>query len=350
MASYKLMKAQIGKQATHGTPVTVTKQVPWNVRYEDQTQRHTLPWDAGTWTPTTIYATAATMVGMTISGSAHFEMLPFLLRGLITADAYTEAGEGEAVTYTYNYVVGPTSVGTPLPSTYLVGTVGTNIGGTGPAVRLSDVYTNTLRLAANINDKIVSFEADMFGTTIDDASGAGYAFEAVTLPANLELINGLEGVIRYQDAGTTGGDFLTMTDFDCTILDWELNIDPGIEPLWCLTDETNTFVGVKFQDPEITFSPIVRTNATTYAAIRGKANARTYQEVQLYIVDVVGAAVRSLTVNMTGLWDVVPTVHDEQDGEVVMKPVFRCQTPVTQTTTPHYCEIIVTNKVPWDIP
>ena len=47
----------------------------------------------------------------------------------------------------------------------------------------------------------------------------------------------------------------------------------------------------------------------------------------------------SLTINMTGRWDVVPTVHDEQDGEVVIKPTFLVETPHTQTTTPHWMTI-----------
>ncbi|WP_289460418.1 hypothetical protein, partial [Klebsiella pneumoniae] len=81
------------------------------------------------------------------------------------------------------------------------------------------------------------------------------------------MINALKGVIRYQDATTTGGDFATMTDFECSILDWEWTLDTGIEPAWCLTDETTTWTALKYTQPVCEFKPIVRTSATTYAAV-----------------------------------------------------------------------------------
>ena len=76
----------------------------------------------------------------------------------------------------------------------------------------------------------------------------------------------------------------------------------------------------------------MRTTTATYAAIKRKADARTYQELQLYIPGS-DPATRYLRINMTGRWDVVATAHDEQDGEVVMKPTFLVETPHTQTTT-----------------
>ena len=62
---------------------------------------------------------------------------------------------------------------------------------------------------------------------------------------------------------------------------------------------------------------------------------------------IAGTTGHDLTVNMTGLWDVIPTVHDDQDGEVVMRPTFRCQTPHTQTTTPHWLTMIVESTNNW---
>ena len=137
-----------------------------------------------------------------------------------------------------------------------------------------------------------------------------------------------------------------MTDFECSILDWELTIDTGIEPAYCLTDETTTWSALKYTSPSVEFKPIVRTTTATYAAIKAKSDARTYQELQLLIAGAVSPG-SSLTVNMTGLWDVVPTAHDDQDGEVVMKPTFRCQTPHLQTTTPHYLTILVGSTHNW---
>ena len=337
MASTKFNKAQVDLQSDFGTASNPTIQVPWRGTYEDKRQRHTAEYDAGTWTPTTIVAEVGSETAVTFEGTAFFELIPVLLN----SGFEDVAPSGTSI---HTYVVSPAAVAVPKPLTALLGTVGTDIGGTGEAVKLKDLYLKTLTLSANINDKAVMVKAEFFGTTYDDNSGAGYEFIAVGLPATMEVINGLKGVIRYLDATATGGVFAVMTDFVCTILDWELVIDTGIEPAWCLTDEVTTWSALKYTSPSCEFKPIVRTNATTYAAVKGKADARTYQEVQLFIA---GTAGHDLDVRMTGLWDVVATAHDEQDGEVVMKPTFRCQTPHTQTTTPHFLSIINESTHAW---
>lgn len=345
MASSKFNKAQVGLQTAIGTGLAATAmsiQVPWKGTYEDKRQRHTAEYDAGTWTPTTIVADVGYETAATFEGTAFFEMLPVLLNS-------GWADVAPSATYLHTYEVSPAAVGVPMPLTALFGTVGTNIGGTGPAVLLKDLFLKTLTLSANINDKAVMVKAELFGSTFDaNTANAGYAFDTVSLPATMEVINGLKGVIRYLDAGTTGGiaTFTGMTDFECTILDWELTIDTGIEPAYCLTDETTTWSALKYTTPVVQFKPIVRTNATTYAAIKGKADARTYQQVQLHLPGAVSPG-SYMTVSMTGLWDVIPTAHDEQDGEVVMKPTFTCQTPHTQTTTPHYLTMLVNSTHNW---
>ena len=314
-------------------------QVPWKGMYEDRRQRHTAEYDAGTWTPTTIVADVGFETFATFEGTAFYEMIPVLLNSGF-------ADVAPSVTYLHTYAVSPAAVGVPMPLTALFGTVGTYIATTAPAVMLKDLFLKTLTLSANINDKVVMVKAEMFGSTFDDNSAAGYAFDSVGLPATMEVINGLKGVIRYQDAdATTGGNFLTMTDFECSILDWELTIDTGIEPAYCLTDETTTWSALKYTSPSVEFKPIVRTTTATYAAIKAKSDARTYQEVSLHLPGAVSPG-SYLTFNMTGLWDVVPTAHDEQDGEVVMKPTFRCQTPHTQTTA-HYLTVLAASTHNW---
>ena len=342
MASSKFNKAQVGLQTAIGTGLAATAmmiQVPWKGMYEDRRQRHTAEYDAGTWTPTTIVADIGYETFATFDGTAFFEMMPVLFNSGF-ADVEPTA------TYLHTYVVSPAAIAAPMPLTALFGTVGTYIATTAPAVLLKDLFLKTLTLSANINDKAVMVKAEMFGSTFDDNSAAGYAFDTVALPATMEVINGLKGVIRYQDAATTGGNFLTMTDFECSILDWELTIDTGIEPAYCLTDETTTWSALKYTSPSVEFKPIVRTTTATYAAIKTKSDARTYQELQLLIAGAVSPG-SSLTVNMTGLWDVVPTAHDDQDGEVVMKPTFRCQTPHTQTTTPHFLTVLAASTHNW---
>ena len=342
MASSKFNKAQVGLQTAIGTGLAATAmaiQVPWKGMYEDRRQRHTAEYDAGTWTPTTIVADVGFETFATFEGTAFYEMIPVLLNSGF-------ADVAPSVTYLHTYVVSPSAVGVPMPLTALFGTVGTYIATTAPAVLLKDLFLKTLTLSANINDKAVMVKSEMFGSTFDDNTAAGYAFDSVTLPATMEVINGLKGVIRYQDAATTGGNFLTMTDFECSILDWELTIDTGIEPAYCLTDEATTWSALKYTSPSVEFKPIVRTTTATYAAIKAKADAKTYQELQLHLPGAVSPG-SYLTINMTGLWDVVPTAHDEQDGEVVIKPTFRCQTSHLQTTTPHYLTVLVGSTHNW---
>lgn len=347
MASTKFNKVQVALQSAFGTPIgatSMTTVLPYKGTYEDKRYRHEAEWDAGTWTPTTIVQEVATEVAMTLEGTAFFELIPVLLNSGFADVAPTG-------TYIHTYWVNPAAVATPMPLTALVGTVGTSIGGTGPAVQLSDLYLKTLTLSANINDKVVMVKAEFFGTTYSDNSGAGYAFDAsgCALPSTMEMINGLKGVISYKDSTTTGvtegNPFESLTPFACTVLDWELVIDTGIEPAWCTTNNVLTWAALKYTQPSCEFKPIIRTSATTYAAVKGKAEAETYQDVQLQLSG--SSAARGLSINMTGLWDVVPTVHDEQDGEVVMKPTFRAKTPHTQTTTPHWLTIINTSTHNW---
>ena len=335
MASTKFNMAQVGLQTAIGTGLAATAmdlRVPWRGTYEDKRQIHVAEEDTGTWTPTTRVALASTETAATFEGTAFYEMMPVLLNSGF-ADVEPSA------TYLHTYTVSPTAVGAPMPLTALFGTVGTYIATTAPAVLLKDLCLKTLTLSANINDKIVMCKAEMFGSTFDDNSAAGYAFDdsMVAAPTMTE-INGLRGVIRYKDVTTTGGVFTGMTDFECSILDWELVIDTGIEPAYCLTDETTTWTSLKYTQPVCTFKPIVRTTTATYAAIKAKSDARVYQELQLYLPGAVPGT-HYLRFDMTGRWDVVATAHDEQDGEVVMKPTFLVETPHTQVTTPHWLTV-----------
>ena len=258
------------------------------------------------------------------------------------------------VTSLHTYAVSPAAVGVPKPLSVLAGTVSMagGAGGTpfvtGPAVKLIDQYVKKINLSANVNDKAVMVKAETFGTTYDSGTAdAGFAFiTPITFPATMQPINGLKGVISTLAAGTTGGVFAGMLAMSCVVLDWEWELDTGIEPAWCLTDNVTTWSSLKYTAPSCTFKPIVRTSTVSYTAIKRAADARTYQELQLYIVGS-DPATRYLKINMTGRWDVVPTVHDEQDGEVVMKPTFLVETPHTQTTDPHWLTIYNMSTHAW---
>ena len=263
MASSKFNRAQVGLQTAIGTGLAATAMtinVPWRGMYEDKRQIHVAEEDTGTWTPKTRVALASPETGATFEGTAFYEMIPVLLNSGF-------ADVAPSASYLHTYSVSPTAVGAPMPLTALFGTVGTVIAGTEPAVLLKDLLLKTLTLSANINDKVVKVKGEFFGSTYDDNTAAGYAFDADpgTQPTMTE-INGLRGVLRYEDVDTTGGVFATMTDLSCVMLDWELVIDTGIEPAYCLTDEVTTWSALKYTAPVCTFAPIVRTSSTTYAA------------------------------------------------------------------------------------
>jgi hypothetical protein len=338
MASSKFNKVQAALQTAKGSYVAPTIQLPWKATYEDKRQVHVAEYDAGAWTPTGIVAEVGSETAMAFEGTAFFELMPVLFNSGLADVAPT-------ATYLHTYTVSPAAVAVPMPLSVLAGTVSMpgGAGGTpfvtGPAIKFIDQYVKTVNLSANINDKIVMVKAETFGTTYDSGTAdAGFAFINVGLPATMQTINGMKGVISTLAAGTTGGVFTGMLAMSCTLVDWEWELDTGIEPAWCLTDNVTTWSSLKYTSPSCTFKPIIRTSTVSYAAIKRAADAGTYQELQLYIVGS-DPATRYLKINMTGRWDVVPTVHDEQDGEVVIKPTFLVETPHTQTTTPHWLTI-----------
>jgi hypothetical protein len=91
----------------------------------------------------------------------------------------------------------------------------------------------------------------------------------------------------------------------------------------------------------VTFTPTIITTATTYNLIRTKRDARTYQEVMMTLL---GANSRQAQWRMTGRWTDVPSAHERDDGQIVMRPTFTCATPHTQTTTPHFFGWVVATR------
>jgi hypothetical protein len=337
MGSVRFLKTQVGLQAAFGTAITPTIMLPLTGNYEDQRVHHTAEWDAGTWTPTTIATLERTLSKVTLTGSAAFEILPVLLNSMWEDVAPT-------ATYIHTYTINPAAVAVPKPLTMLAGAVGTNLGVTGPAVKMKDLYVRTLKLSSNINSPMVALDAELFGTNVDDNSGAGYAFEALALPATIEIINGLKGAFNLDDTSATGGAFATMTALACAITDWSLTINSGLDPLLCLTDAVTTHVGIKYLQPSIELALTVRTTSANYLLVKAKSDARTYQELQMVLS---GSSSRALTVNLTGRFTSVPTAAARDGDEVVMKATFRAETPHTQVTTPHWAAMIVNSTHNW---
>ena len=333
MASERFLKAQFGKQASFGTPAVAEAQFPAQGEYEDAQEEHEAPFDAGVWTPQTIVAKVSDYATFTLKGTAFFELLPVLLNAGL--DVAAPVGDDP---YTYTYLMDPAAVGTPAPYTWLLGG-GDDIGATGPAVKIQDAYLESLTLSGNLNSKQVALECAWFGLKVDDNGGAGYTLAPVALPTNLEMLKALLGQLNLKDAGTAGGSFAAMTAVSGKMLDWSLKITTGVKARWSADGNALTYGGIYFDAPAIEFTPTIRTDSATYALVKAKQAARTYQELQLVLN---GTSTRKAQFDLTGRWTACPTAHAREGGELVMKPTFVCQTPHTQTTTPHYfgCKII----------
>lgn len=327
--STKFLRCIAAQQLAFGTAASSGYfRLPFVGEYEDLEEEHAAEWDQGTWTPTTIVEKVAEYARITLSGTMFFELLP-----VIHNMAWGNVNATNNTTYqSYDGSVSPSAVGAPIPYTFWLGGA-QNIGGTGPMVRIQDAFVESYTLSGNLNTKEIAIEVTLFGLQIDDNNGAGFAAPTAALPTALGMMKTLLGSFNIQDAATTGGDFATMTAIAGKMLDWSLTVNTGLVPLWSSDENQLTYSGVRHNEPSIEFAPQVRTDATSYAYVKAKANAKTYQELQMVIA---GADQRALTYNMTGRFLPNFIAHGRQGDEVVMLPTFRVETPHTQTTTPHW--------------
>jgi hypothetical protein len=324
--SVKFLKAEAGKQTAFGTPVSPDFKLPFTGAYTDAQEEQVAEWDAGFWTPTAIVEKTADMATISLSGAMFFELLPVFLSA-----GFGDLTPGGAGPYDYDDELDPAAVGAPIPYTFLLGG-NEALGGTGPAVKIQDAYLRTMSLSFSISNRQVTVQSEWFGLSVNDNAGAGFAFIGAALPTSLGMMKGLLAALDIQDAATSGGDFATMTAFECSLLDWTLNIDTGLRPKWAAEENALTYCGYYHEVPAVTFTPTIRTDSTNYALVKAKANARTFQELMLTLN---GDASRQVKWQMTGRFLPNFTAHGRANNEVVMSPTFRAETPYTQTTTPH---------------
>lgn len=323
------LQVQAGKQTVFGTDVDPDFQMPVVGVYTDAQEMHTAEWDSGVWTKLTIVDVVGQFARFTLNGVLFYEMLPVLFNAGFDEMTPTGGGDGPHV---YTGSAAPGAEGDPIPYTFRFGG---NDGGGGAesAVEIRDAHMEQLNLVHNLNVKAVLFESEWFGAFVDDASGAGYELIAATVPYPLGMVNGLKSTLEIQDAGTTGGDFETITAFECSLLDWQLSIDTGLRPAWSGDKNQLTYCGPRVETPSCAFSPILRTSGTNYAITKTKADLRAFQELQLTFA---GEDNRQAIFQMTGRWLPNFEAHDRSRNEVVMQPTFQVETPHTQTTTPHW--------------
>jgi len=338
MGSQKFMKMQVGLQTAHGTAATPTIQIPVTGTYTDKLVKRVAPYDSGTWTPTTIVNNVAYLSEVKATGDGFFEMMPVWLNS-----AFEDVAP--SVTYTHTYTVAPAAIAVPMPLTALLGAVGENLGVTGPAVKIKDLYVQELVLSGNMNTYEVNCDVTLFGGQVDDNAGAGYAFASVALPVTMDAMKTLLGGLNIDDAGTTGGAFATMTAFAGALLDWKLSIKPGIGPKWSGDSNSLASCGIVHTTPVITFTPTVRTTSVNYALVKAKEEANTYQELELTVNGT--TASDSFKAQLTGRWTACPTAHERKNDELVMTPTFTAETSHLQTTTPHYAKFINSSTNNW---
>lgn len=326
--SVKFLKGEAGQQAAFGTAVSPTIDLPFTGRYVDEQEDHEAEYDAGVWIDSKIRTKVNDFATFTLEGSAFYEMIPLFLNAGYNHVAATDEGGG---LFSYDDEIDLAAAGTPRPWTFRFGG-GEDIGGTGPAIQIADAYCQSLTLSGGVNQKAVSLRSSWFGKSVDDNSAAGYAFAASALPANLALIRAMGNTFKMKDAGTTGGSFTGMTATTCKLLSWELTINFGTQPKWGSDSSSYNYCGVFFENPMIEFKPVFRLDSATYGLIRTKYDARTYQELEFGLV---GPGSRQWLLQQTGIWRDVPTAHDRDNNEVVLKPTWKVERYGAQTTTPH---------------
>ena len=326
--SVKFMKSEAGMQTAFDTAATTNFKLPWTGEYEDLQEDHAAEYDAGTWTPNTIAAKVANYAALRFSGTAFYEYMP-----VIHNLAWTATGPTDQTTYQqYDASVSVSAVGAPRPYTFLLG--GKELlGATGPAVKIQDAYCQSYTLSGGINEKAIQLTAELFGLSVNDNAAAGFAFADSALFSPVGMMKSLTAVVKYKTAGTTGGSFVTMNPLSCVLLDWQMTFNTGLMPKWAADQADLSYCGVRHAAPSIEIATTIRTDATTYAAIKAKADARTFQEIEFFWT---GDDQRALKYQFTGRFLPNFIAHSRSEDEVVMQPTFRVETPHTQTTTPHW--------------
>lgn len=320
------LQVQAARQSAFDDPALPTIGLPVVFEYADGDQDQIAAWDAGLWTGLEIVERVAKFATFTLRGVLFFELMPLLLAAGFAP--VTPSGTGP---YTYADSVAPGATGTPSPYTFRFGG---NDGNRSPTsmVQVQDAYLSKLTLTMSQSVRVVTFDSEWFGRFVDDNDGLGYEPEAVTLPSGLRMVNGLLSGLGLQDAGATGGAFDALTALACELMEWTLTLDTGLRPAWAGDGNNLSYCGVRQEWPGLQFAPTIRTNIDTYALVMAKAQARTYQELQLAFA----GGDDTLSLQMTGRWQPKLNAHERLRGEIVLKPVFEGKTPHTQTTDPHW--------------
>jgi hypothetical protein len=336
MASEKFLKAEVGQQATFGTPVTPTLLYPFTGEYVDAAEYHIAQYDSGEWVQGEQPVKTCDYVTMTFRGTSTFETLPIPLMA-----GFDDVAPSGTDPYTYAIAYDLAAEPEPLPCTFLLGG-GADLGATGPAIKVQDAYCSKVTLSGNINSKEVSRTEEWFGLSYNDNSGAGFDYAGVAVPTAQETMLALKAALSLDDAGTTGGAFTSMTSTSGVLIDWTIEIDTGARAKWaCDSGGVLAYIGVMFVEPSITFKPTIRTDTTTYGLVKAKQRAITFQELQFVIS---GNDTRAFTANLTGRWTECPTAHARENGEIVMKPTFAARRYPAQTTTPHIADFTIVTK------
>lgn len=220
-----------------------------------------------------------------------------------------------------------------IPHVWLLGSEDIQ-GGTGPAVRIKDSYLQKIKLSSNINAPMVRVETDWFGTLATNLSTVTTEeFAGAALPTDLELVNGINAgfnMYTYTGAWHGGSSHSSL----CQLIDWSIEMDTGLRPLWALDRFSYAMCGAKRLTPQITASFTIRAPTTSGAfTLPGRGVDGTPMELYWQIQ---GTNNRRLYLQMMGFFTETPSPHGRGEEDVIQAYKFMADTPDLATAEPKY--------------
>lgn len=340
-----IVTPQIGIVAAGSTLADATSAfvVPTDtVNYADASVTRASRDGTGTYTPRVKRQKANKSYTITASGDLYYEILPYLFSA---AYGNLIGGAPDSSPFTYDWNIGVTSNTNHsfMPYTSWITGV-TSTEGTLEAARIDSTWIDTFTVSGNAQGGTLRYDLTKFGrlftrdtdtTTPIVRQIEGRANEDGGGTASLGLCNPLDISIFTKDAAAAGDNFTSMTEMGCDLLDWSVTFTSRYRPLWAANGATaGYYCAAAYRIPSIVFNGVFLTDASTRAAIRERYLADTPLEFRLIIGP--DSSSRQWTLDLTGHWSSVPSIHDDSDEIMVMNAEFTAESPSIQTSSYHW--------------
>lgn len=294
----------------------------------------------GAYVPRTIRQKTAQQTVITAEGELFYEHLPFFFSGFAHMFPF-DAGGG---IYRYNPLGTASdfapSVYAPAWETMLywgIITSDAQLSTGNKALLFYNAFVDQFILKGNAASGELGYTLNLQAGPLD-VSGEPDISELGIGAAALKMCHPLDLTIATKTAGTTGGDFTSMTELGCNLLNWTMTVKTPAAMRWAANADTvaanlYSYCGIKYIQPSIVFESTFVTETSTYNAIR----QRYVDNTPLVMLFKIGPdSGHEFDLWMSGYWTNVPSVHDEDSDEIVMKATFTAESPAIQTTTPHW--------------